>query len=215
MLAPDQAVRRGPETVLPTASGRWTAIGYEDLVSGEVHLALTLGDIGGGEPVLVRLHSECLTGDVLGSMRCDCQAQLHKAMEMIGSAGRGVVVYLRQEGRGIGLMDKLLAYSLQDRGLDTVQANEQLGLPVDRRDYGTAARILGDLGIGRIRVISNNPRKWHGLRGHGLEVVEQIALPTIPTAHNIEYLRTKRDKMGHLLTELDEPPPTTVLPPAG
>ncbi|HET9051259.1 MAG TPA: bifunctional 3,4-dihydroxy-2-butanone-4-phosphate synthase/GTP cyclohydrolase II [Candidatus Dormibacteraeota bacterium] len=199
----EQLVRRGAETVLPTRWGRFRAVGYEDVITHQVHVALVHGDVRDGEPVLVRVHSECLTGDVFGSQRCDCQAQLHKAMEMIGAAGSGVIVYLRQEGRGIGLLDKLRAYALQDSGLDTVQANEHLGLPADKRDYGTGAQILADLGIRRIRAISNNPRKWSGLRGYGLEVVEQVPLVTPPTSHNIRYLRTKRDKMGHALDALD------------
>jgi 3,4-dihydroxy 2-butanone 4-phosphate synthase/GTP cyclohydrolase II len=192
--------------VLPTAHGSWRAIGYEDALTHQVHMALVLGDIDGDEPVTVRVHSECLTGDVFGSQRCDCQAQLHKAMAMIADAGSGVVVYLRQEGRGIGLMDKLHAYALQDRGLDTVEANERLGLPADKRDYGIGAQILADLGVHRIRAISNNPRKWSGLRGHGLEVVDQLPLTTTPTPHNLRYLRTKRDKLGHVLDHLEDDP---------
>jgi 3,4-dihydroxy 2-butanone 4-phosphate synthase / GTP cyclohydrolase II len=156
--------------------------------------------------VLVRVHSECLTGDVLGSQRCDCQAQLHKAMSLIGEEGRGVIVYLRQEGRGIGLIDKLRAYALQDEGLDTVQANQRLGLPVDKRDYGTGAQILADLGVTKLRTLTNNPRKYYGLAGYGLEVVEQVPLLIPPTAHNERYLRVKRDKLGHLLNALDTEP---------
>ena len=196
-------VRRGAETVLPTQWGSFRVYGYEDLITHQVHVALVHGAITPDEPALVRVHSECLTGDVFGSQRCDCQAQLHKAMAMIGEAGSGVVVYLRQEGRGIGLLDKLRAYALQDRGMDTVQANEHLGLPADKRDYGIGAQILADLGIRRIRAVSNNPRKFSGLLGHGIEVVEQVPLATPPNAHNIRYLRTKRDKMGHALEELD------------
>jgi len=210
--AREQLVHRGAETWLPTLWGTWRTIGYEDVISRQVHVALVLGDVAGEEPVVVRVHSECLTGDVFGSMRCDCQAQLHKAMAMIAAEGRGVVVYLRQEGRGVGLMDKLHAYSLQDSGLDTVQANEHLGLPVDKRDYGIGAQILADLGIRRIRAISNNPRKWRGLRGHGLEVVEQLPLETTPTPQNIHYLRTKRDKLGHRLHGLDTPVGPAVRP---
>ncbi len=197
-------VRRGAETVLPNDWGTWRTIGYADAEAATVHVALVLGDLDSDRPALVRLHSECLTGDVFGSQRCDCRAQLHKAMAMIAAEGSGVVIYLRQEGRGIGLMDKLHAYALQDTGLDTVEANQHLGLPVDRRDYGIGAHILGDLGVRRIRALSNNPRKWDGLRAHGIEVVEVVPLPTAPTAHNLEYLRTKRDKLGHLLGHLDE-----------
>src|SRR5205807_1788506 len=151
----------------------------------------------------VRVHSECLTGDVFGSQRCDCQAQLHKAMAMIGDEGRGIIVYLRQEGRGIGLIDKLRAYALQDEGLDTVQANERLGLPVDKRDYGTGAQILADLGVKELRTLTNNPKKYFGLAGYGLKVVEQVPLMIPPTPQNERYLRAKRDKLGHLLSALD------------
>ena len=164
---------------------------------------MVFGDVAGPEPVLVRVHSECLTGDVFGSQRCDCQAQLHKAMAMITEEGRGVIVYLRQEGRGIGLIDKLRAYALQDEGLDTVQANVRLGLPVDKRDYGTGAQILADLGVTKLRTLTNNPKKYYGLAGYGLEVVEQVPLMVPPTPHNERYLRAKRDKLGHLLSALD------------
>jgi len=143
------------------------------------------------------VHSECLTGDVFGSLRCDCQAQLHKAMTIIGAEQRGVLVYLRQEGRGIGLMDKLRAYALQDRGLDTVEANQHLGLPVDSRDYGIGQQILADLGVNKIVVLTNNPRKYYGLSAYGLEVIDQVPLVAPPSRHSERYLRTKRDKLGH------------------
>jgi 3,4-dihydroxy 2-butanone 4-phosphate synthase/GTP cyclohydrolase II len=199
----ERLVVRGASTRLPTTQGTWTIHGYEDLITGAVHVGMAHGDVADGRPVLVRVHSECLTGDVFGSQRCDCQAQLHKAMSMIGEEGRGVIVYLRQEGRGIGLIDKLRAYALQDEGLDTVQANVRLGLPVDKRDYGTGAQILADLGVAKLRTLTNNPKKYYGLAGYGLEVVEQVPLMVPPTPHNERYLRAKRDKLGHLLSALD------------
>ena len=172
---------------------------YEDVITHVTHVALVWGDVRGDDPVLVRVHSECLTGDVFGSQRCDCQAQLHKAMAMIADAGRGVLVYLRQEGRGIGLMDKLRAYALQDRGLDTVEANLSLGLPVDKRDYGIGTQILSDIGVKRMVVLTNNPRKYYGLSGYGLEVTDQIPLVIPANAHNERYLRVKQEKLGHSL----------------
>ncbi len=162
-------------------------------------MALCWGDVSDGEPVLIRVHSECLTGDVFGSQRCDCRAQLDRAMAILADAGRGVLVYLRQEGRGIGLLDKLRAYALQDRGLDTVEANQHLGLPVDKRDYGIGQQILADLGVQRMRILTNNPRKIYGLSGYGLEVVEMVPLVVPPTAHNRRYLEAKRTKLGHRL----------------
>ncbi len=195
----EQLVERGAETMIPTASGGWAAIGYRDRLTGQVHLALVLGERPLQEPVLVRVHSECLTGDVFGSQRCDCQAQLHQAMRQIGAEGQGVIVYLRQEGRGIGLMDKLRAYHLQDQGLDTVDANLRLGLPADSRDYQIGSQILADLGLHRLRIMSNNPRKYYGLQGHGLTMVERVPILVPPTIHNRRYLETKRDRLGHLL----------------
>ena len=200
----DQLVVRGASTRLPTPFGVFTAHGYDDLITRQTHVALTLGDVGDGEPVLLRPHSECLTGDVFSSQRCDCRAQLHKAMEIIAEARRGVVLYLRQEGRGIGLMDKLRAYALQDEGLDTVQANQHLGLPVDKRDYGIGQQILADLGVRRIRVLSNNPKKYSGLAADGLEVVDHIPLVIPPNEHNHRYLRAKRDKLGHLIGPFED-----------
>jgi 3,4-dihydroxy 2-butanone 4-phosphate synthase/GTP cyclohydrolase II len=204
----ERLVVRSATTRLPTPQGVWTIHGYEDVITGAIHVGMVLGDVADGRPVLVRVHSECLTGDVFGSQRCDCQAQLHRAMSLIGEEGRGVIVYLRQEGRGIGLIDKLRAYALQDEGLDTVQANQRLGLPVDKRDYGTGAQILADLGVTKLRTLTNNPRKYYGLAGYGLEVVEQVPLLIPPTAHNERYLRVKRDKLGHLLNALDAEPGT-------
>ncbi|HEY6537856.1 MAG TPA: bifunctional 3,4-dihydroxy-2-butanone-4-phosphate synthase/GTP cyclohydrolase II [Candidatus Dormibacteraeota bacterium] len=192
-------VERGAETVIPTAAGAWRAIGYRDLITGSVHLALVFGEPEADRPVLVRVHSECLTGDVFGSQRCDCQAQLHQALRQIAEAGEGVIVYLRQEGRGIGLMDKLRAYALQDQGLDTVEANLQLGYPADSRDYQIGSQILSDLGLRRLRVMSNNPHKYYGLQGHGLEMVERVPIAVPANRHNRRYLATKRDKLGHVL----------------
>jgi 3,4-dihydroxy 2-butanone 4-phosphate synthase/GTP cyclohydrolase II len=194
----ERLVVRGATTTIPTAYGTVTVHGYEDLITHAVHTALVWGTVDDGEPVLVRVHSECLTGDVFGSQRCDCQAQLHKAMTILAEAGRGVLVYLRQEGRGIGLMDKLRAYALQDRGLDTVEANVSLGLPVDKREYGIGSQILADLGAKRITVLTNNPTKYYGLSGFGIEVTDQIPLVVPANAHNERYLRAKQEKMGHL-----------------
>jgi 3,4-dihydroxy 2-butanone 4-phosphate synthase / GTP cyclohydrolase II len=195
----ERLVVRGASTTLPTAYGTVAAHAYEDLITHATHMALVWGDVNDGAPVLVRVHSECLTGDVFGSQRCDCQAQLHKAMTILAGEQRGVLVYLRQEGRGIGLMDKLRAYALQDRGLDTVEANQHLGLPVDSRDYGIGQQILADLGVNKIVVLTNNPRKYYGLSAYGLEVVDQVPLVVPATPHNAAYLRTKREKLGHLL----------------
>jgi 3,4-dihydroxy 2-butanone 4-phosphate synthase/GTP cyclohydrolase II len=199
----EQLVLRGATTTIPTEYGDVTVHGYEDLITHAVHVALVWGTVDDGEPVLVRVHSECLTGDVFGSQRCDCQAQLHKAMAILADAGRGVLVYLRQEGRGIGLMDKLRAYALQDRGLDTVEANVHLGLPVDSRDYGIGTQILADLGSRRIIVLTNNPKKYYGLSGYGLEVVDQQPLVVPPTTHSARYLKAKQEKLGHLLDIID------------
>jgi len=200
----ERLVVRGARTRLPTEHGVFVAYGYEDLITHQTHVALTLGNVGDGDPVLVRVHSECFTGDVFGSKRCDCQEQLEKAMAMIAAEGRGAIVYLRQEGRGIGLMDKLRAYALQDEGLDTVQANQHLGLPIDKRDYGIGSQILADLGIHKIRVLSNNPKKYYGLAAYGLEVVDHIPLVVAPNAHNQRYLAAKRDKLGHLIGPFEE-----------
>jgi 3,4-dihydroxy 2-butanone 4-phosphate synthase / GTP cyclohydrolase II len=178
----------------------WKLYAYEDVLRHENHLALVLGEIDSAQPVLLRAHSECLTGDIFGSLRCDCGAQLHAAMEAIAEEGVGVVLYIRhQEGRGIGLLDKLHAYNLQDLGLDTVEANEALGHPADKRDYGIGSQILYDLGVRKIRLLTNNPKKIYGLEGFGLEVVERVPIRIRSNPHNERYLNTKRDKLGHLL----------------
>jgi len=191
------------EAKLPTVHGEFTAMGYESLLDGTDHVALVRGDLGDGRDVLVRVHSECLTGDVLGSRRCDCGPQLDAAMAAVAREGRGVVLYVRgHEGRGIGLMHKLQAYQLQDAGSDTLDANLELGLPADARDYGTGAQILVDLGIRTMRLLSNNPAKRAGLEGYGLEIVGRVPLPTLATPENLRYLKTKRDRMGHDLPGL-------------
>jgi 3,4-dihydroxy 2-butanone 4-phosphate synthase/GTP cyclohydrolase II len=198
-LKKERLVRRIAEAVLPTDHGEFTLIGYESLVDGREHAALVMGDLQGGEDVLVRMHSECLTGDVFGSRRCDCGEQLDRAMAKIAQAGRGAIVYLRQEGRGIGLGNKIRAYELQDQGQDTVEANESLGFKADLRDYGIGAQILLDLGIRSIRILTNNPRKIVGLDGYDLSVTGREALAVEPGEHNRAYLATKRTKLGHLL----------------
>ncbi|MFQ5895045.1 MAG: bifunctional 3,4-dihydroxy-2-butanone-4-phosphate synthase/GTP cyclohydrolase II [Nitrospinota bacterium] len=198
----ERLVERAEEVNFPTRFGEFRAISYENLLNGDCHLAIVKGEIRRDVPTLVRVHSCCVTGDVFGSLRCDCGEQLHKALEMIDEAGRGVVLYLNQEGRGIGLKNKMRAYHLQDRGLDTVQANEQLGFKPDLRDYGIGAQILVDLGLGQIRVMTNNPRKIVGLEGYGLHLVERVPIETRPQKNNIRYLRAKRRKLGHLLANL-------------
>jgi len=197
----EKLVMRVGEAALPTPFGEFRCIAFQSLLDGVEHLAFVMGDPAHAtEGALVRVHSECLTGDVFGSLRCDCGTQLHAAMNHIAEAGCGVVVYLRgHEGRGIGLGHKIRAYSLQDGGLDTVDANEHLGLPVDSREYGVGAQILADVGVTRMRLITNNPAKYGGLDGFGLEIVERVPLPTLTTTHNLAYLQTKRDRMGHLL----------------
>jgi 3,4-dihydroxy 2-butanone 4-phosphate synthase/GTP cyclohydrolase II len=187
------------EAKLPTEYGLFTIKGYEDSISGETHVAMVMGEIDSDEPVLLRAHSECLTGDAFHSLRCDCEQQLHRSMEMIAEEGQGVILYLRQEGRGIGLINKLRAYQLQDQGMDTVEANEALGLPVDKRDYGIGAQILADIGVRKIRLISNSPRKYYGIESFGLEIVERIPLVIPANEHNMRYLRTKSDKLGHIM----------------
>ena len=196
-------VRKVAEARIPTAHGEFRAVGYESLLDGIEHVALVQGDVSDGTDVLVRVHSECLTGDVFGSRRCDCGPQLDAALAAVAAAGRGVVLYMRgHEGRGIGLMHKLQAYQLQDAGSDTVDANLELGLPADARDYGTGAQILADLGVRRMTLLSNNPAKRAGLEGYGLEIVGRRPLPTLATPENLRYLRTKRDRMGHDLPGL-------------
>jgi 3,4-dihydroxy 2-butanone 4-phosphate synthase/GTP cyclohydrolase II len=199
----ESQVRQVAKAQLPTAHGAFTAYGYESALDGTDHVALVLGDLGDGHDVLVRVHSECLTGDVFGSRRCDCGPQLDAALAAVAAEGRGVVLYVRgHEGRGIGLMHKLQAYQLQDTGSDTVDANLELGLPADARDYGTGAQILVDLGIRSMRLLTNNPDKRAGLEGYGLEVAGRVPLPVQATPENIRYLRTKRDRMGHDLPGL-------------
>jgi 3,4-dihydroxy 2-butanone 4-phosphate synthase/GTP cyclohydrolase II len=195
----EKLVKRVTETKLPTKYGEFTAIAYKSDIDPAEHVALVMGDISGEEPVLVRVHSECLTGDVFGSMRCDCGEQLALAMQRIAEEGRGVLLYMRQEGRGIGFHNKLRAYALQDNGLDTVEANVSLGFAPDLRDYGIGAQILVDLGLREIKFLTNNPKKIIGFQGYGLEVVEQIPIIATPNPYNIRYLETKKNKMGHLL----------------
>jgi 3,4-dihydroxy 2-butanone 4-phosphate synthase/GTP cyclohydrolase II len=197
----EKLVELRAEATLPTEYGLFTIKGYEDSISGDTHVALIMGEISPDQPVLLRAHSECLTGDAFHSLRCDCEQQLHRAMEMIASEGAGVILYLRQEGRGIGLINKLRAYQLQDQGMDTVEANEALGLPVDKRDYGIGAQILADLRVQKIRLISNSPRKYYGIESFGLEIVERIPMVIPPNEHNVRYLRTKSEKLGHIMHE--------------
>ena len=198
-LRTEQLVHRVAEARLPTEFGDWRIIGYQNDVDGAEHVALVHGDVSGRDQVLVRMHSKCLTGDVFGSLRCDCGPQLHRAMAAIQAAGHGVIVYLDQEGRGIGLLNKLRAYALQDAGDDTVQANQRLGFAPDLRNYGIGAQILRDLGLSSIRILTNNPRKLVGLEGYGLEIVERVPLISESTDENRGYLASKRDKLGHLL----------------
>jgi 3,4-dihydroxy 2-butanone 4-phosphate synthase/GTP cyclohydrolase II len=199
----ENQVERVVETRLPTEHGDFTAVGYRAKVDGGEHVALVFGELGDGEDVLVRVHSECLTGDVFDSKRCDCGPQLDAALQRVAEAGRGVVLYMRgHEGRGIGLLHKLQAYQLQDRGFDTVDANLELGLPADARDYGTGAQILYDLGVRSMRLLTNNPAKRAGLEGYGLTVLGRESLPVRLHPENVRYLRTKRDRMGHLFEAL-------------
>jgi 3,4-dihydroxy 2-butanone 4-phosphate synthase/GTP cyclohydrolase II len=195
----DKLVQREVEVQLPTAYGDFRAVAYRSLVDGKHHIALVKGDVDGEDDVLVRVHSECLTGDVFHSLRCDCGEQLESALSMIDHEGSGVLLYLSQEGRGIGLLNKLRAYKLQEEGLDTVDANLKLGLPADLRDYGIGAQILVDLGLSSIRILTNNPKKIVGLEGYGLQVTDQIPIQHAPNEHNLEYLRAKKERLGHLL----------------
>ena len=195
----DKLIERVVDINLPTAHGEFTAIGYRELTNGKHHVALVKGEIDGRSDVLVRVHSECLTGDVFHSMRCDCGEQLEAALAMIEAEGQGVLLYLSQEGRGIGLLNKLRAYKLQEEGYDTVEANLKLGLPADLRDYGIGAQILVDLGLSSLRILTNNPKKIRGLEGYGLSVSAQVPIEAPSNEHNRDYLRTKRDRMEHLL----------------
>jgi 3,4-dihydroxy 2-butanone 4-phosphate synthase/GTP cyclohydrolase II len=200
----EKLVRRVASTRLPTDFGEFTAIAYEATVYSRVHFALVMGQVGGDDPILVRMHSECLTGDVFHSLRCDCGPQLNLALSMIQKEGRGVVVYLRQEGRGIGLHNKIRAYELQDHGKDTVEANQALGFNADLRDYGIGAQILVDLGLKNLRLVTNNPAKRAGLEGYGLTVLERVPVEVPANPENRKYLSTKRDKLGHLLSSLPD-----------
>lgn len=196
-LRTDSLIEEVVRVDMPTAFGHFTLVAFKEKLSGAEHLALVKGTWQPGEPVLTRVHSSCFTGDILSSLRCDCGEQLHNAMRMIEKEGKGVIVYMNQEGRGIGLINKLKAYQLQEQGLDTVEANLQLGFGMDDRDYGVGAQILRYLGITQLRLLSNNPRKRAGLKGYGLEVSEVLPIETTPNTHNLKYLQTKRDKLGH------------------
>ena len=195
----ESQIKREVGVNMPTEFGDFKLIAYEQINTGEVHMALIKGTWEKDEPVLVRVHSSCVTGDIFGSCRCDCGSQLHSAMLMVENEGKGIVLYMKQEGRGIGLLNKLKAYKLQEEGLDTVEANIKLGFDMDNRDYGIGAQILHDLGVSKIRLITNNPKKRVGLMGYGLEIVDNVAIEIVPNKHNQKYLTTKRDKLGHTI----------------
>ncbi|MGE3792568.1 MAG: bifunctional 3,4-dihydroxy-2-butanone-4-phosphate synthase/GTP cyclohydrolase II [Dehalococcoidia bacterium] len=198
-LRNERLVERVADSLMPTRYGEFRAIAYRTLIDAREHVAFVMGEVSEDEPILARVHDQCVTGDVFGSLRCDCGEQLDKALRLVAEAGRGVVVYMDQEGRGIGLHNKIRAYHLQDGGLDTVEANEALGFPADKREYGIGMQILLDLGIRKMRLMTNNPIKRAGLEGFGLEIVERVSIEVPPNPHNVRYLRTKREKMGHLL----------------
>jgi 3,4-dihydroxy 2-butanone 4-phosphate synthase/GTP cyclohydrolase II len=196
-LKKESLIRREIEVDMPTEFGHFNLVAFEQTNTHDVHLALIKGTWDKDEPIMVRVHSSCVTGDIFGSCRCDCGPQLHKAMEMVDREGKGVILYMKQEGRGIGLLNKLKAYKLQEQGLDTVEANLQLGFDMDERDYGVGAQILRDLGLSKIKLITNNPKKRVGLMGYGLEIVDNVPIEVVPNPHNERYLLTKRDKLGH------------------
>jgi len=200
----EKLIERASVVDMPTKYGKFVAYSYISKITNENHVALVKGDITDGEPVLVRVHSECLTGDVFGSMRCDCGDQLEFAMKRIAKEGRGILLYMRQEGRGIGFANKMRAYSLQDQGMDTVEANQALGFAADLRDYGTGAEILADLGVKKLLLLTNNPKKISGLEGFGLELIERIPIQIMNHTRNLKYLKTKKEKMGHMLNFKDE-----------
>ena len=202
-LKKESLVEQGVEVDMPTAYGHFRLIPFRQKSNGLEHIALIKGDVTTDEPVLLRVHSSCATGDIFGSERCDCGEQLHKAMKMVEDEGRGVILYLNQEGRGIGLMDKIRAYKLQEEGMDTVDANLHLGHKADERDYGVGAQILGKLGVKKMRLMTNNPVKRIGLEGYGLEVVENVPIEIAPNPHNIDYMHTKKERMGHTLDQVD------------
>jgi 3,4-dihydroxy 2-butanone 4-phosphate synthase/GTP cyclohydrolase II len=196
-LGHETLIEKEIEVDMPTAYGHFRMTAYKQTNTGDIHLALTRGEWEEDEPVLVRVHSSCVTGDIFGSCRCDCGSQLHRALQLVDEAGKGVVLYMNQEGRGIGLLNKLKAYKLQEEGMDTVEANVHLGFPMDQRDYGVGAQILRNLGVSKLRLISNNPKKRAGLIGYGLEIVDKVPIEIAPNKFNERYLKTKRDKMGH------------------